>query len=479
VGAVAYRSRQGRGVLVAAVLGSGLALVDGTAVNVALAALGRDLGGGLATLQWTVDAYLLSLSAFLLVGGALGDRYGRRRTFVTGLAGFAGASMLCGLAPSAATLVAARAVQGVAAALLVPGSLAIMRATFREDEQQQAIAAWASLSAVTTAAGPLLGGWLVAVGSWRAIFLLNLPLAAGALAVTYRCVPETRDADAPSRPDLAGASTAVLGLGGLVFALIEAPARGGADPRVWGSALVGAAACGAFLAIEARSARPMLRLGLFRSRELAGANATTLAVYFGLGGALFLLMLQLQTVAGYGPLAAGASFLPATGLMFLLSPRVGRLSERLGRRLPMTVGPLLAAAGLLLLGRVGPGATYARAVLPGVLVFGLGLAITVAPLTAAALGALDDRHAGLASGVNNAVARVAGLLAVAVLPVASGLSAEAQRDPAALSAGFPRAMAIGAAACALGAVVAQLTIERTPRAAPRSPPPRHAAAARP
>jgi EmrB/QacA subfamily drug resistance transporter len=479
VGAVAYRSRQGRGVLVATVLGSGLALVDGTAVNVALPSLGRDLGGGLATLQWTIDAYLLSLSAFMLIGGALGDRYGRRRVFVIGLVGFAGASVLCGLAPSATALVAARALQGVAAALLVPGSLAILRASFREEEQQEAIAAWAALSAITTAAGPLLGGWLVAVGSWRAIFLLNLPLAAGALALAHRCVPESRDPEAPARPDLAGAMAAVLALGGLVFALIEAPAHGASDPRVWASALLGAAACGAFLAVEARSEHPMLPLGLFRSRELAGANATTLAVYFGLGGALFLLMLELQAAAGYGPLAAGASFMPATALMFLLSPPVGRLSERIGRRLPMTVGPLLAAAGLLLLARVGPGARYPTTVLPGVLVFGLGLAVTVAPLTAAALAAVDARHAGLASGVNNAVARVAGLLAVAVLPVASGLPAQALSDPAALSAGFPRAMAIAAAACALGAVIAQLTIERTRRPAPRSPQPRHATAARP
>jgi EmrB/QacA subfamily drug resistance transporter len=460
---VAAGTRAGRLVLVATVLGSSVAFLDGTIVNVALPAIGRGLGAGLGALQWTVDAYLLTLTAFLLPGGALGDRLGRRRIFAAGLVAFGAFSALSGAAPTAATLVLFRALQGLAAALVVPGSLAILRSSFRPEEAGRAVGAWASLSGLATAAGPLAGGWLAGAVSWRAIFLVNVPLAAVAAWATLRFVPESRD-PATGRPDLAGATLVALGLGATVRALVAATE--GAPPAGTAILLVlGVAALGAFLVLEARRAEPMLPLELFRARAFAGANLVTLAVYFGLGGAAFLLVLQLQAGLGWSPLASGAALLPITVLMVTLSPAAGRVPPR---RVPalLVAGPLLAAAGLLLLARIRPGARYAGDVLPGVVTLGAGLAATVTPLTATALAAVPEARAGIASAVNNAAARLSGLLAVAVLPLAGGIGPE-DLARGELGTGYGRAMATCAALSAAGALAAYLMCVRgSPPATP-------------
>jgi len=444
-------SARGRGVLLATVLGSGIAFLDSTVVNVALPVLGRELHAGMAGLQWTMDAYLLTLTALLLCGGSLGDALGRRKMFVAGLVWFAIASAACGLAPSIGVLVAARAVQGAGAALLIPGSLAVLRSSFSEDEQGQAIGAWAGLSGVTTALGPLLGGWLITVWSWRVAFFINLPLVAAAVWAAVRCVPESRT-PGPARLDLPGAAAATLGLGGSVYALIEAPAHG---PYLAVAAVVGVASLAAFVWIEARRADPMLPLDLFRARQFSGANAVTLAVYFSLVGATFLLVLQFQGVLGYSPLAAGAALTPITVLLLALSPVAGKLASRIGYRAPMTAGPLVVAAGVALLTGVGRGSSYFRGALPGIVVLGLGLAATVAPLTMAVLAGVEEKRAGIAAAVNTAVSRLAGLLAVAVLPLLAGMAAA---DPESLAAGFPRALWICAAVSAAGGVCALVTL---------------------
>ena len=451
---VPLRSARGRGVLLATVLGSGIAFLDGTVVNVALPVLGRELHAGMAGLQWTVDAYLLTLTALLLVGGSLGDALGRKKMFVVGLAWFAIASAACGFSPSIGALIAARAVQGVGAALLIPGSLAVLHASFAEEEQGQAIGLWSGLSGVTTAVGPLVGGWLIGVWSWRAVFYLNLPLVAAAIWSAQRCVPESR---APGRPriDVPGAAAATGGLAGTVYALIQARTSG---TVVAAAAVLGVLALVGFVFVELRRSSPMLPLEMFRSRQFSGANAVTLAVYFALGGATFLLVLHLQRVLGYSPLAAGAALTPVTVLLLLLSPAAGKLSGRIGYRSLMTVGPLLVAAGLALLAAVQRDSTYLRGVLPGIVVFGLGLATTVAPLTTAVLSSAEERYAGIAAAVNSAVARLAGLLAVAVLPLLAGIAAD---DPQSLVAGFGRAMSICAALSAAGGVCAFVTL-RTP-----------------
>ncbi len=450
---VRYGSAAGRWILAATVLGSGIAFLDGTVVNVALPAIGEDLDAGLSGLQWTLDAYLVTLSALLLLGGSLGDLYGRRRMFVLGLIGFTVASALCGAAPSIELLIGARALQGAGAALLVPGSLAIISASFHAEDRGRAVGAWSGLAGVSTAIGPFLGGWLIDTVSWRLIFLINVPLAAVAVVVATRHVPETRDLTSKPRPDLPGAATVSLGLAGLAYALIEgAPVM---TPTTWAAAGAGLAFLAAFVLIEARRPDPMLPLEIFRSRQFTGANLTTLAVYTGLGGATFLLVLQLQLVLGYSALEAGASLLPVTVLMLALSSRAGNLAQRVGPRLPMTLGPLVVALGLVLFARVEAGSAYATSVLPSAVVFGLGLALTVAPLTATVLASLDERHLGVGSGVNNAAARVAGLLAVALLPALVGLDTG---SPAAFSAGFVDALHIAAGICVTGGGVALATI---------------------
>ena len=453
------KSGRGRGVLAAVVLGSGVALLDTTVVNVALPTLERALRTGIAGLQWVVDAYLLFLGALLLVGGALGDSFGRRRVFAIGLGLFGAASAICGLAPTVEWLIAARALQGIGGALLVPGSLSILRAVIREEDQGKAIGLWSGLSGVTTALGPLVGGWLIQAVSWRAAFFINLPVVALALGVLLRFVPESRNEQAAGPPDWAGAGLATAGLGGAVYALIEGPAHG------WRGATLAAGALGvvaliAFVLVEKHGRRtPMLPMEVFRSLQFTGANATTLAMYFALGGTLFFLVMELQRVAGYSPLEAGASMLPVTALLLLLSPWAGKSVLRLGHRLFMTAGPIVSALGLLALTRVGAGASYWRAVFPGVVVLGLGLSATVAPLTDAALSGAPHRLAGVASGFNNAVARIAGLLAVALLPGAAGLG---NASPEAFQAGFVRAMWMCAGTAAAAGAIAFATIDRPP-----------------
>ncbi|MDY6810069.1 MFS transporter [Gordonia sp. NPDC062954] len=451
---VAASSPEGRWLIGAAVLGSGVAFLDSTVVNVALPAVARDLDTGLTGQQWVLDGYLLTLSALLLAGGVAGDRYGRRRVFVLGLGVFAIASMACGLAPTEGVLIAARILQGLGAAAVVPGSLALIDAEISESDRGRAIGLWAGMSGATSALGPFVGGWLVDTASWRWVFFLSVPLALGAMAIALRHVAESRDARMVGRLDIGGAVAVTLGLSGVIYALIEGPTRGW-GPLIIGSAVLGAAALIAFVAIEQRAQSPLLPLGLFRSWQFAGANLTTLMVYAALGGALFLLALQLQQSLGYSALEAGVATVPATVIMLFGSPWSGKLAQVTGPRLPMTVGPCIAAVGLALMARIVPGAGYVSAVLPAVILFGLGMTVTVAPLTAVALGAVEPGRAGTASGVNNAVARVAGLLAVAVLPVVAGLDAG---PGAPLGPGFSTAMLIAAGCCALGGLIAAISI---------------------
>lgn len=462
-GEVRYGRPEGRWVLLATVLGSALAFIDATVVNIALPRVGAELGADAAGLQWTVNGYTLSLASLILLGGSLSDRFGRRRIFVLGVSGFAAASLLCGLAPSIETLIAARVAQGVGGALLTPGALAILETSFRREDRARAIGAWSGLGGIAGALGPFLGGWLVQVASWRLVFLINLPLAALVVAVALRHVPESRNPQAAGRLDVAGAFAAAAGLAGLTYGFTAWPALGATSGTVLASLALGAGGLVAFVLAERRSRHPMLPLEVFRSRAFTAANLVTFAVYAALGGVLFLLVLALQVVAGFGPLAAGIALLPLTALMLLLSARAGALAERIGPRLPMTVGPLVCAAGLVLLSRIGPEASYLRAVLPGVGILGLGLSLTVAPLTATALGSVDERHAGIASGVNNAVARAAGLLAVAVLPLAAGLGAGNLTDPATLAPIFRTAMLLCVGLLLAGGAIAFAGIP--PRAA--------------
>ena len=420
---------RGRWVLLAAVLGSGMAMLDATVVNIALPALGRDLGAGFAALQWTINGYTLTLAAFILLGGSLGDRFGRRRVFVVGTVWFAAASLLCGLAPNVGLLVAARLLQGVGGALLTPGSLALIAASFASSDRARAIGAWSGLGGIAGALGPFLGGVLVQA-SWRLVFFLNLPLAVVVVLVTLRHVPESRDEDSDPHLDVTGALLGVVGLAGTTYALIGYGASG-ATPAVLMTAAVGIAGLVAFVLVERRSRHPMLPVAIFADRQFTAANLVTFAVYAALSGVFFLLVVHLQVVARFTPLTAGTALLPVTLCMLALSSRAGALSQRIGPRLPMTLGPLICAGGVLLLRRIGPGASYLVDVLPGALVFGLGLSLTVAPLTATALAAAATRYSGLASGVNNAVARAAGLLAVAVLPVVAGLSGDVYQKPTA------------------------------------------------
>jgi EmrB/QacA subfamily drug resistance transporter len=449
---VRFTEPTGRWVLLATVLGSGLAMLDATVVNVALPQLGEDLGTDLAGLQWTLNGYTLTLAAFILLGGSLADRLGRRRIFIIGTVWFAVASALCGLAPNVETLVAARALQGVGGALLTPGSLAIITASFVAADRGRAIGAWSGLSGIAGAAGPFLGGWIIAVASWRLVFLVNLPLAVAVVLVAARHVPESRDPTATGRLDVAGAALGAVGLGGVTYASIAAGERG-LDTVVVAAGLAGIAALVAFVLVERYSDHPMVPPGLFASRQFTVANVVTFATYAAFGAVFFLLVLHLQVVAGFSPLAAGTAMLPITLLLLVLSPRSGALAVRIGPRLPMTVGPLLAAGGLLLTLRIGPDASYGTDVLPGVLVFGLGLALLVAPLTAAVLAAAPAEHAGTASGVNNAVARTAALLAVAVLPPLAGLTGDVYRDPDAFADGYRTAMLLAAGLLVVGGLL--------------------------
>ncbi len=417
--------------LAACIIGSGIAVLDGTVVNVALPTIQRGLGGGLAGQQWVSNAYLLTLSSLILVGGSLGDLFGERRIFALGVGGFGAASLLCALAPTIGFLIAFRALQGVAGALLIPSSLAVIVATFPESERGAAIGTWTAFGAIAAAIGPLGGGLLLGIGSWRWIFLINLPFVvlclALILAVIPRAVPRAAGAAAPA-VDFTGALLCALGLGGPVFALIEQPRLGWSSPAVMAGLIGGALLFAAFLLYESRASHPMLPLGLFKRRNFAVGNIETFAMYAGLSVLFFFLTLFLQQVAGYSPLRSGLSTLPVTVVMLLLSRRFGGLADRHGPRLFMGGGPLLAGAGLLLLLRVGVNVDYYSEVLPGLLVFSLGLAMTVAPLTAAVLAGVEERQAGIASGVNNAVARVAGLLGIAALGAVVAVQFSASLD---------------------------------------------------
>jgi EmrB/QacA subfamily drug resistance transporter len=444
-----------RRVILAAVLGSGMAFLDGTVVNVALPSIGKDLDADLAGLQWVLDAYLVTLTAFLLLGGALGDRYGRRRIFVVGVGIFTAASVLCGVAPSVDFLVAARALQGVGGALLVPGSLALLSATMRHEDRSRAVGAWSGLTGVASALGPLLGGWLVDASSWRWVFLINVPMAAG-VVVAARGVPESRASDAPPGLDYPGAISVAGGLVALTAGLIDGGE--GWSARALVLVAVGVAMLVAFVGIEMRSRHPMLPLSLFRSRQFTGANLVTFSVYAGLGVAFFLVVLNLQAALGYSALEAGLALLPVTAMMLVLSARMGALAQRIGPRIPMTVGPVIVGAGLLWLGLIEPGDSYLTTVFPAAVLFGLGLSVTVAPLTAAVLGAVDERLLGVGAGTNNAVARLAGLLAVAVLPSLAGV--ELSTTGGGSLPGYQTAMAIAAALCLAGAATAWATIRQ-------------------
>ncbi len=466
------RSARGRWVLAATVLGSGIAGLDATVVSIALPSINRTFGGGVGALQWVVTGYSLTLAAFLLLGGALGDRYGRRRIFSIGIAWFAVCSALCGLAPTGALLTGARVLQGVGGALLTPGSLAILQASFRPDDRSRAIGAWSGLGGVATAAGPLIGGYLLAVASWRWVFFINVPVSAFVLLITARHVPETSDPASTGRIDTPGAALGAAFLAGITYGLIEGPNHGWSDPVVIAALVIAAVAGPAFFLRERRTAHPMLPLDLFRSSQFSGANAVTFVVYGALGGALFLLPVVLQLVAHYSPTESGLALLPVTVIMLVFSARSGQLSARIGPRLQMSVGPVVVGIGLAMLATATTPGSYWTQVFPAVVVFGFGLAITVAPLTATALGAAPAERSGIASAVNNTVARAAGLFAVAVLPLLAGLTGAAALQPTELAAGFQTAIFIAAATSAAGGVLAVFTIHNPRRTVPAARPPR-------
>mgnify|MGYP001604948713 FL=1 len=432
--------------------------------NVALPAIARDLHLGLAGLQWTMNGYLLTLSALILLGGALGDRFSRRKVFAWGLVGFAIASLACAVAPNLILLVTARIFQGIAGGLLVPNSLALLESTFDGEERGAAVGHWASWSAVSTAVGPLVGGWIVDATSWRFVFVIMVPFAiAGAIAVTV-AGRSTKEKPAPAATvDYTGAALMTLGLGALVGGLMLGPDRGFTTlyPALLG--ITGIVLLIAFFVVENHTKDALLPPGTFESREFAGVNAATFAIYAALTGLFFLLMLQLQNVLDYSALEAGASLMPINVLLLVISPAAGRLAERLGPRLPMTGGALVAAVGMLMFALVRPGATYWTSVLPAAIVFGTGLASLVAPLTNVALTSLGQKRAGLASGVNNSVARLAGLLATAIIPLAAGLGGAHSLSGATLANGFTRAMFICAGLCAVGSLISLITMSGRPK----------------
>ena len=443
----------GRLVIAATVAGSAVAMITQTVVNVALPDIAVGLGTGTLGAQWVVNAYMLALASLILVGGALGDRYGRRRVFVLGTSVFAASSVVAAAAPTLGLLLVARAVMGVGGALLTPGSLAILEASFRPEDRSAAIGAWSGLGGVAAALGPIVGGLLLDVAGWRWLFLVNLPVCLLAVVLALAHVPESRDVEAGShRLDLLGTATATVGLGGLTYGLIAL--GGGLDATVVAMLVLGAGGLVAFVTTERRVDGPLVPLGMFADRVFTVANLLTFVVYAALAGVFFLLIVFLRQVLGYSGLQAGAATLPVTALMLVFSAASGRLATRIGPRPQLTVGPLLLALAMVGYSRLGPGASYLGDVLPGVVLFGVGLVTMVAPVTSTVLAAADDRRAGVASGINNAVARTAGLLAVAVLPAAAGLGPDAFGDPAQFAAGFSTAMLVSAALALAGAALA-------------------------
>jgi EmrB/QacA subfamily drug resistance transporter len=467
--ALRYSSSIGRWVLAATVLGSGMAAIDATVVGIALPAIGRDFHASVASMQWVVDGYTLPLAGLLLLGGALGDIRGRRKIFMVGTVWFALASLGCGLAPNTGTLIAARALQGVGAALLTPGSLAILQASFARADRSRAIGAWSGLGGVATAVGPFVGGWLIGAASWRFVFYINLPVAVAVLVISARHVPESRAPGPQHRLDTAGAASISLALVGITYGLIAASSDGWTSRTVLASLLAGVILLVAFCVIELRSAHPMLPLTIFRTRQFSAANAVTFVDYGALGGALFLVPVVLQEVCGYSALEAGMALLPLTVIVLLLSARSAALSARIGPRLQMTVGPLLIGAGMALFVLINSGGNYFTQVLPGVIVLGLGIVTNVAPLTATAMSAAPPEHAGIASAVNNDVARAASLIAVAVLPALAGITGVAYLHPAELTHGFHVAVLIAAVAAVAGGLLAAVTITNPPKQ-PAGPP---------
>jgi len=439
---------RGRLVLATTVLGSSIALLDSTVVNVALPTIGRELSAGLAGLQWVVNAYALTLAALILLGGSLGDRFGRRRVYAMGVAGFGVSSVLCAAAPTIELLVAARAIQGVSAALLVPGSLAILQASFRREDRMAAIGAWTGLLGVATASGPVVGGWLVD-HDWRWAFWLNVPLAAVVVALALRVVPESRNPRAARGLDTAGVLLAVVGLACTTYALTVAPGGQGVVP--WAVGVVGVACLAGFVARERSTEHPMVPPSLFADRVFTAVNAVTLLVYAGLSAAILFLVLFLQNVSGWSPLAAGSATLPLSLVMLVLASRFGTLATRHGPRRYMVAGTLTAAAGFALLALSPEQPAFVAHLLPGITLVGLGLAMTVAPLTGTVLAAAPDELAGTASGVNNAVARTAGLLAVAAIPPLVGLGGADYSSAEVLAPAYRSAMLVCAVLVALGA----------------------------
>lgn len=460
-GLIRLSTATGRWVVLTTVLGSSMALLDSTVVNVALPRIGEDLNADMAVLQWTINAYMLTLAGLILLGGALGDRFGRRKIFVFGVVWFAAGSLLCGLAPNDLVLVGARALQGVGAALLTPGSLSLIQASFHPDDRARAVGLWSGFGGVGAAVGPFLGGWLVDGPGWRWVFLINVPLAALCVPVALKHVPESRDPQAHGRFDVLGAVLGAAALALVTYALIA--------PAVW-AGLAGVLVGVAFVLVERRRPAPMLPLSIFANRQFTAVNIVTLCVYAAFSGFFFLTALQLQVVAGYSALGAGLALLPTTVLMLLLSAKSGELAERIGPRIPLTVGPLLCATGMMLMLRVGENASFVRDVLPAMVVMGMGMVTLVAPLTATVLASVETARAGLASGINNAAARAAGLLAVAALPLLAGMGPEAYRSAAEFGATFRRAMPMCAGVLVVGSLIAWWTVRKPlAEAAPARP----------
>lgn len=443
-------------VIATTVLGTAVAMLTATVVSVALPSIAADLGASSAQQQWVVNAYLLTIASLILIGGSLGDRYGRVKVYRIGVIWFAGASLLSAIAPTVEILIGARLIQGVGGALLTPGSLAIIEATLEKKDRGRGVGLWSGLTGIAAAVGPLVGGALIEL-SWRWVFLVNIPVAVAVVLLAPR-LPESRDEAAMDDPlDVAGAVFASVSLGAITYALIEGSGTGFGltDALVVSGGLL---ALVALVSVERRHPDPMVPFRLFANRPFAAANAITLLVYGGMGIVFFLLSIQLQVGAGWSALGAGAALLPATILLLLLSPTAGSLAQRIGPRVPLTVGPILIAVGMLLLSRIGADATYLSDVLPAVSVFGLGLAVSVAPVTATALGSVPDVRSGAASGANNAIARTGQLLAVAAVPPLVGLTGDALSSAEALESGFPVAMIAAAALVAAGGVVAALTL---------------------
>jgi EmrB/QacA subfamily drug resistance transporter len=456
-----------------------MVFLDGTVVNVALPAIGNEFNADIAGLQWVLNGYLLSLAALILLGGSMGDRYGRKRIFLLGAVWFTAASVLCGLAPSVEWLIAGRILQGVGGAMLTPGSLAILEAGFAKEDRGRAIGLWSGFAGVSTAVGPPLGGWLIDSVSWRAVFFLNVPVGIAVVLVGMRHIPETRDESLEGRLDFLGAFLAVISLAAISWALIEGPGRTFGSPEVVITLLGGLAVGGLFLMRERRAPEPMLPLGLFSSRTFSAASMLTFVVYGAFGGALFLLVVMLQTGLGYSPLVAGFATLPVTIIMLLFSARAGAVAQKIGPRGPLTLGPLVIAASLLAMHTIGIDSSYVTGVLPCILLLAVGLVIVVAPVTATTLAAAPDEHAGAASAVSNAVSRTGQLFAIALLPAIGGLKGEDYSNPSAIASAFDTAVLYSAGLCVVGAVIAWTMIDNgclTGRSSPptepsSSPPP--------